>query len=174
MLTAMGKFTWWAWCNAIGSFTFWNNSQLLVSGYYPIFAYFDSDENHHLTTFDNYQNMAVQVVKHAGNALLEQFRPIEEGIIVYSSILQYFKAHTLQHFFTKLGGMPSVSSRYRERVYRILSTVDLNDINILVPILEDDPTFNETTTDLDVGDNHIQNIIVWREFTFRRYKIATV
>jgi hypothetical protein len=116
-------------------------SLLDAMGYYPIFRYFKSDKK-----YFRYHKTVTKVVKHAANALLEQFRPVEEG------------------------GLPFISSRYRERMHGILSRIEA--INILTPIHEDDFTFigNATSPNLAVGDSHIQNIIIWREFTFQRNK----
>ncbi|XP_035707363.1 uncharacterized protein LOC118435429 [Folsomia candida] len=53
-------------------------------------------------------------------------------------------------------------------MYRLL--VDKDATNIIVPTVEDDPTFVQSPLhpSLAIGNTHVRNIIAWRQFTFNR------
>lgn len=108
-------------------------------GYYPVFRYFKGQRIH-----KDHLREAMTVIRDSANAILEEFRPQEEGGLTY------------------------VSSRYRERAYLLLSDPQTTDV--IIPMLEDDPTFIEDpeAEHLAVGEDHAENIFKWRKFTFNR------
>lgn len=86
------------------------------------------------------------VVKESAEALWKQFRPVEEG------------------------GLRFVSSRIRERAQRLLDPNNY-DISITIPSHDDDDKADEWLAEavaLGVTDDHLTNIIRWREFMVKR------